>query len=452
MNKIVACGVAGVVVFAGLQLIRPTIPASAPQAEIKVPPHIHQILEKDCYSCHSSERRLAWYDEVQPAYWLVRADILTAREHLNFSTLGSKPEAAQKATLYEAVNMIQLGAMPLPRFTALHHEARVSPEELAELKAYLAPWAPLPPPAQTTIAASNDNAATNSLLNLATVKAEWTGVPFDPNFEGWKPLSYTDRGDNNTFRFILGNDIAVRAAQQGQIKPWPDGTRFAKIAWQQTLGSDGLVHPGKFVQVELMIKDTKQYASTDGWGWGRWRGADLKPYGQNAKFVNECTGCHQPVKGNDYVYTLPMTTASVPGTEIVNNRAATLPKSLPYQPLAWTPITMFVDPKAHTLTTVFANDAAVPSYTRRGTMPAVSTLPVGATLAVVTWTERDDPHWFGGRMPDTPSSVEFVTSNVANTSRYLRFDGLDLTETHVASDVATKRTGEILAIKPALLP
>jgi hypothetical protein len=51
-----------------------------------------------------------------PGYWLVRHDILTAREHLNFSTLGSKPVTAQKAALYEAVNMIQLGVMPLPSF------------------------------------------------------------------------------------------------------------------------------------------------------------------------------------------------------------------------------------------------------------------------------------------------------------------------------------------------
>jgi len=78
----------------------------------------------------------------RPGYWLVRCDILTAREHLNFSTLGAKPAAIQKATLYEAVNMIQLGAMPLPQFVTLHPEAKVTPEELAALKAYLAPWVP----------------------------------------------------------------------------------------------------------------------------------------------------------------------------------------------------------------------------------------------------------------------------------------------------------------------
>jgi hypothetical protein len=50
----------------------------------------------------------------------------------------------QKATLYESVNMIQLGAMPLPSFLKLHPDAKVAPEELAQLKAYLAPWTPSP--------------------------------------------------------------------------------------------------------------------------------------------------------------------------------------------------------------------------------------------------------------------------------------------------------------------
>jgi hypothetical protein len=36
--------------------------------------------------------------------------------------------------------MIQLGAMPLPSFLKLHLQAKVTPEELSTLKAYLAPW------------------------------------------------------------------------------------------------------------------------------------------------------------------------------------------------------------------------------------------------------------------------------------------------------------------------
>ena len=112
--------VVGLVLFAILQIFRPGIPAKPATAEIQAPTDVKQVLDKSCYSCHSDERRLSWFDQIVPAYWLVRHDILTAREHLNFSTLGAKPAAAQKATLYEAVNMIQLGAMPLPQFLKLH--------------------------------------------------------------------------------------------------------------------------------------------------------------------------------------------------------------------------------------------------------------------------------------------------------------------------------------------
>ena len=202
-------------------------------------------------------------------------------EHLNFSTLGSKPAAAQQAALYEAVNFMQLGAMPLPRFTALHPEARVTPADLAILKAYLASVEQAPTYRHT-------KATPEAHEDLTAVRAEYNGLAFYPTFESWKPLSFTDRGDNNTFRFILGNDIAIRAAASGNINPWPDGTRFAKIAWQQERGADGLIHTGKFIQVELMVKDARLYKQFDGWGWGRWRGLELKPYGKDAAFVGEC--------------------------------------------------------------------------------------------------------------------------------------------------------------------
>jgi hypothetical protein len=101
-------------------------------------------------------------------------------------------------------------------------------------------------------------------VDLATVQPEFDGFPFDRTFESWKPISTTDRGDNNTFRFVLGNGVAVRATRAGSLSPWPDGARLAKIAWQQELGPDGLLHPGKFVQVELMLKSARRYRNSQG--------------------------------------------------------------------------------------------------------------------------------------------------------------------------------------------
>ena len=457
--------IAALFVFAVLQLVRPSIPVQPATAELQTPPEVKQILEKDCYSCHSDQRRLAWFDQIVPAYWLVRHDILTARERVNFSTLGSKPAAVQKATLYEAVNMIQLGAMPLPSFLKLHPEAKVTPEELSTLKQYLAPWTPAlspigdarqPNTQQPTNGKADAAPPTVSLgaparVSLEVVRPEFNGFPFDPTFESWKAISATDRGDNNTFRFIFGNDIAVKAAQTGNISPWPDGARFAKIAWQQQLGPDGLVHPGKFVQVELMLKDAQRYKDTEGWAWGRWRGLDLTPYGKDADFVKECTGCHRPLRGNDYVYTLPISAAKADRGEInreeVVNNAAALPANLPYQPLSWSAITMYVDPKTHTMATLYGNDSAM-----RAAL-AGQAAPAGAVLALVTWAQRDDPHWFGARIPSAPQSVEFVEiASAGQINNYRRFAGPGLIEDFGAASSAPQRTSFVLGLAPASMP
>src|SRR3984885_646569 len=146
MRTLSKLAITGAVVFVALQGFRPAIPVRPASVEVQAPPAVRQILDRSCYSCHSDQRRLAWFDQIVPGYWLVRHDILAARERLNFSTLGSKPAAMQKAALYEAVNMIQFRAMPLPSFVMLHPEAKVTPEELTTLKAYLAPWTPLPNP------------------------------------------------------------------------------------------------------------------------------------------------------------------------------------------------------------------------------------------------------------------------------------------------------------------
>jgi len=441
-------GIAAGALFVLAQLVRPVIPTKPATAEVQAPPAVKLILNKSCYSCHSDELQLSWFDKIEPVYMLVRHDILNARTHLNFSRLGSAPLAVQRAKLFEAVNMIQLGAMPLPQFVALHPDARVSPEELAELKAYLAPWATktgLP-----GVKPEDDAAATR--FSLSAVQPERNGLSFDPSFESWNLISTTDRGDNNTFRFILGNDDAVKAAQSDNISPWPDGTRFAKLAWQQELGEDGLIHPGKFIQVELMVKDARRYKDTDGWGWGRWRGLDLKPYGEDAHFISECTGCHMPVRGNDYVYTLPITSAQLNRDEIVNNAAASLPANLPWQPLGWRPITMYVDPSTHTTGTLFGNDAAMQVVTRRDAIGQPrSSYPSGAVLALVTWAQRDDPHWFGGRIPNTPLAAEYVQIS-SNANAYRAFEGGALVEKHVDAKSAAQRTNFILSLKPVLMP
>jgi Haem-binding domain len=68
-GKLILATAAG---FVLLQLVRPSIPFRPATAEIQAPPQVKRVLEKDCYSCHSDERRLSWFDHIAPGYWLVR--------------------------------------------------------------------------------------------------------------------------------------------------------------------------------------------------------------------------------------------------------------------------------------------------------------------------------------------------------------------------------------------
>ena len=116
----------------------------------------------------------------------------------------------------------------------------------------------------------------------------------------------TERFDNGTMRIIYGNEIAVKAIKDHKTNPWPNGTIFAKVAWDQLIDSSGNITPGTFKQVEYMIKDTKRFASTKGWGWARFLSPKLEPYGKNAMFTTECINCHRPMKDNDFVFTSPI--------------------------------------------------------------------------------------------------------------------------------------------------
>jgi len=445
MNIHVKGVVALAVSLLALQFMRPAITDKPATAEIQVPQDVREVLDRSCYSCHSDQRRLSWFDQIVPAYWIVRYDVLRARARLDFSTLGAQPVATQRAALFEAINMVRLGTMPLPQFTAVHPDAKVSSEDLKTLETYLAPWSSAPQAAEVSI-----HAGAAAKVSFTSVEPEFNGLPIDPDFENWKPISTTDRGDNNSLRLILANDIAFKATQTGNISPWPNGSRLAKIAWQQELGPDGLIHPGKFIQVELMVKAASDYKTTAGWGWGRWRGLDLKPYGRDSAFVKECTGCHMPVRGDDDVYTLPITTAQPPGVELVNHRAAALPSDLPLQPLGWNAITMYVDPRDHETAMLVGNDVAIKAVHLMTGGSKSPVYPDGAVLALVTWAQRDDPHWFGGRIPDMPLSVEFV--EIGSASTYKCLAGTGLTAQGTTRQEAERRMSFIVSLAPAQLP
>jgi hypothetical protein len=295
------------IAFACIQFIRPALPSLPVTADLQAPPEVKRILTTSCYNCHSNQTALSWFDQPVPAYWLVVRDVREGRKHLNFSEIGKLPAAQQQAVLFEAVSQIELGAMPLPSYKGVHPESAVTPEQLAVLKNYLTPPAqPASTAADIGVADAQYEKWIQSNGVTPVVADEPNGIAFLPEYKNWKAISSTERFDNHTMREILGNDVAIKAIADNRINPWPDGTAFAKVAWFQQPDEKGLVRAGPFFQVEFMIRDSQKYAETKGWGWARWRGADLKPYGKDASFTKECVGCHNPLADTNYVFTEPI--------------------------------------------------------------------------------------------------------------------------------------------------
>ena len=130
------------------------------------------------------------------------------------------------------------------------------------------------------------------------------GISLFPDYLSWRVIAPSFREDRGQIRIITGNDVAVAALRAGQ-NPLPDGSVLAKVAWKAEKHPQFTVatEPGAFVQVEFMVKDAVKYKSTGGWGFARFVGNDLKPYGKDAGFVTECFACHLPVAKHDYLYT-----------------------------------------------------------------------------------------------------------------------------------------------------
>ena len=139
------------------------------------------------------------------------------------------------------------------------------------------------------------------------------GVKIPAGYRDWKLIAVDNllvEGKVNQLRAQLGNDIAIKAFKEGKV-PFPDGAIIAAIHWTRVPSEDNnkvLAGPfpgaqsfvvGSPVNVQFMVKDSKKYAATGGWGF-----ADFKGGKPGDKALHEtCFPCHTPAKDRDYVFT-----------------------------------------------------------------------------------------------------------------------------------------------------
>ena len=145
------------------------------------------------------------------------------------------------------------------------------------------------------------------ITQAKTVEPAPNGLNLPANYKKWQMIGVSHREDNQSLRAILGNYIAIKAARAGKTNPWPEGSILVKLVWKDTKHPkwETAIVPGEFAHSEIMVKNSKKYASTGGWGFARWLGMQEKPYGKDASFAQECFNCHGAAKDEDHVFTVP---------------------------------------------------------------------------------------------------------------------------------------------------
>jgi hypothetical protein len=171
--------------------------------------------------------------------------------------------------------------------------------------------------------ASIASSMTPSRADSSAQVPQTDGIVLPPGYRDWRVISIARVGGVvNDLRVKLGNDVAIKAFRGG--KTWfPDGTIIARLAYRAVASPEdnaviaaaaarqGLppaqvskllaesVVAGPALNVQIMVKDSKRYTSTGGWGFAQFTNG--KRDGQVV--VKNCFSCHEPAKDRDFVFT-----------------------------------------------------------------------------------------------------------------------------------------------------
>jgi hypothetical protein len=150
------------------------------------------------------------------------------------------------------------------------------------------------------------------------------GIKLPTGYRDWLLISVaTVGGPVNDLRAKLANDVAIKAYRQG-TRPFPDGTIIARLAYQQVTSEENnkvfraaaqklgvsaeqiekllatSFVAGPATTVQFMVKDSKKYAATGGWGFAQFNN-EGKPADEAVH--KTCFSCHAPAKDRDFVFT-----------------------------------------------------------------------------------------------------------------------------------------------------
>lgn len=422
---------------AGAQFIGQPIQNPPVTNAIKAPEHVTAILRRACYDCHSNETNLSWIDKIAPASWLVAADVKEARSRFNFSTWDTLSAADQQGRMWEVVNMILAKKMPLRSYAALHPSTKISQEEVAVVKNYVEGLSPanyhdtaVVNEAEREFASFSQRSDAKDMKPVAA-----NGVEYIPNYQDWQVISTTNRFDNHSIRVVYGNAIAVKAIRPNKIRPFPNGSTIVKAVWNSIENENGDITPGSLNSIQMMTKDNARFPGSKGWGFAKFNGISLKPYGATKAFNTTCFNCHKIAGENDYLFNLPLE-----NTKGIREM---------FDADSLRVIASFANTKEQTMSVLYGNSLA-----KKSALAGCTTHAPGERYKLVTYTQADNKYWYGSHINGEVKRIETVTSGGVNGNElsYVREKG-DAPVGKAGHPVNVfSRINEIFSHRPSVFP
>ena len=141
-------------------------------------------------------------------------------------------------------------------------------------------------------------------------------------YEDWQVVAPSHTDAYNVMRVILANPVMMKAYREGipaNGKPFPDGSKMAKIQWEPRKITEAPFSaanpdtvPGRLTEVEFVEKDSARFADSSGWGYAAFNYdeasdtftpatlADKPPQGNNASCG---AACHNLAAKTDHIFT-----------------------------------------------------------------------------------------------------------------------------------------------------
>lgn len=97
---------------------------------------VEDLLHSACYNCHSAQSTYPWYSYITPVNFWLQHHVNEGREEFYMSAWGGHKAKWQRHKAEEAVEMLREGEMPLPSYTWMHPEAKLTEGQRTLLSEY----------------------------------------------------------------------------------------------------------------------------------------------------------------------------------------------------------------------------------------------------------------------------------------------------------------------------